>query len=586
VIELFVANLHTAGTEFKGVLLMEWVIGTLREYPEIAIFLTLALGFWFGNLKFGSFSLGVVTSVLLAGVLIGQAKIVVSPNVKSTFFLMFLFAVGYGVGPQFFRGLKSGGLQQVLFAVILVGTCLITGVLMGKLLHYDAGTTAGLLAGSCTISAVLGVATDTINQLGMPPEQKKAAIDSMPVAYAVTYLFGTAGSAWILATLGPKLLRVDLAQSCKEYEAKMEGGGTMDPGTLSAYREFLVRAYRVMPECSCLNKTVAEVEKQFTPTRIFIERVRRGEEVFDATPSHRIALGDVIAVAARSSDILPIESCFGTEVHDRQLVDFPAEIVDVVITNKALIGLTLKQIVESDNGRENGHGVFLKKLMRGGIEMPFGPWMKVDRGDLMTIVGARKDVERVIKSLGYADRPTDKTDMTFMGLGIVAGALIGAITIRFGGVPFSLSTSGGALMAGLVCGWLRSVNRTFGQIPAPALWIFNNVGLSAFIAVVGLTAGPEFVSGLKANGLSLLLAGVVVTTLPFIVGLFVGKYVFKFHPAINLGACAGARTTTAALGAIQEVAQSKVPALGYTVPYAVGNTLLIVWGVVIVMLMK
>jgi putative transport protein len=195
-------------------------------------------------------------------------------------------------------------------------------------------------------------------------------------------------------------------------------------------------------------------------------------------------------------------------------------------------------------------------------------------------------VERAVASLGYADRPTAKTDMTFMGIGIVIGALIGAITIHFGGIPLSLSTSGGALLAGLVCGWLRSVHRTFGLVPEPALWVFNNVGLSTFIAVVGISAGPEFVAGLKTNGLGLFVAGIVVTTLPFIVGLFAGKYIFKFHPAINLGACAGARTTTAALGAIQDAAQSKVPALGYTVPYAVGNTLLTIWGVVIVLLMK
>jgi putative transport protein len=118
------------------------------------------------------------------------------------------------------------------------------------------------------------------------------------------------------------------------------------------------------------------------------------------------------------------------------------------------------------------------------------------------------------------------------------------------------------------------------------LWVFNNVGLNTFIAVVGLTSGPGFVKGLQQNGLSLFFAGVVVTTVPFIVGLFVGKYVFKMNAALLLGACAGSRTTTAALGAIQEAAGSKTPALGYTVTYAVGNTLLIIWGVVIVLMMK
>ena len=563
---------------------MEWLVQTLREYPEIAIFLALALGFWLGNLKFGSFSLGPVTSVLLAGVLIGQAHISISSNVKSTFFLMFLFAVGYGVGPQFFRGLKSGGLQQVLFAIIIVATCLFSAVVMGKLLHYNAGTTAGLLSGSCTISAVLGVATDTINQLPIPPEEKKVMVDSMPVAYAVTYLFGTAGSAWILATLGPKILRVDLAKESKELENKL-GGHMTEPGVISAYLALLIRAYKVGPNSPCANKTAAEIEGYFEPHRIFIQRIRRGENLFEPDPTTAIGEGDILAVAARRDQLLPVESYFGKEVDDPMLMDFPVQIVDVVLTNRELAGHSIKEIAESEN-RHEARGVFLRKLTRSGTEMPISPGIVLDRGDVLTIAGAQKDVERVIAKIGYADRPTDKTDMTFMGLGVVIGALIGAITIRVGTIPLSISTSGGALIAGLVCGWLRSVNRTFGQIPGPALWVFNNVGLNTFIAVVGITSGPGFVAGLKTNGLSLLLAGIVVTALPFIVGLLAGKYIFKFHPAINLGACAGARTTTAALGAIQDVAQSKVAALGYTVPYAVGAILLTIWGVVIVLLMK
>ena len=562
---------------------MGWFVETLRQYPEIAIFLALGIGFWFGNVKFGSFSLGAVTSVLLAGVLIGQLKIQISNNVKSTFFLMFLFAVGYGVGPQFFRGLKSGGMKQVFFAIILVVTCLLSTLLMAKILKYDAGMAAGLLSGSCTISAVLGVASDTINQLGLAPEQKKAMIDAMPVAYAVTYLFGTAGSAWILANLGPKILRVDLVKECKEYEAKMDGGASKS-GMMSAYLDLVVRAYEVVAGSPWENKSVAEIENLFAPKRVFIQRVRQGEELIDPVPTTVVRKGNVVALAGKREVLVPIFREVALEVDDRPILDFPVEEVDVVVTNKDLAGKTLREIAEREGGR-GGRGLFLRKLTRGGIEMPFHPGIHVDRGDVLRLAGARVDVERAVELLGYADRPTDKTDMSFMGIAIVIGALIGAITLRVGEVPLSISTSGGALLAGLVGGWLRSVHRTFGVIPAPALWVFNNVGLNAFIAVVGITAGPGFVAGLKTNGLGLLLAGVIVTTLPFVVGLLVGKYIFKFHPAINLGACAGARTTTAALGAIQDVAQSKVPALGYTVPYAVGAILLTIWGVAVVLIM-
>jgi putative transport protein len=292
----------------------------------------------------------------------------------------------------------------------------------------------------------------------------------------------------------------------------------------------------------------------------------------------------VLALAGPRDLILQQQAAIGPEVSDPELFDFPVEVLDVVLTNKAYAGKTLGELRELAGG-DRARGVFLRKLLRTGLEIPVNTGTRVDRGDVLQLVGASRDVDRVAKDIGYADRPTDQTDIIFMGLGIVLGALVGAVVIPFGSVPISLSTSGGALIAGLVCGWLRSVNRTFGRIPGPALWVFNQIGLTTFIAVVGLTTGPSFVSGLKEAGVSLFLWGVFVTTIPFVIGLLVGKYIFKMHPGILLGACAGARTTTAALGAIQDEARSQVPALGYTITYAVGNTLLIIWGVVIVLMM-
>jgi putative transport protein len=563
---------------------LTWLFGCLRTYPEIAIFLALAVGFYVGGLKFGKFSLGSVTGVLLAGVVIGQLNITISPNVKAVFFLMFLFAVGYGVGPQFFRGLKSDGLPQVLFAVLLCVACLISAFIAAKLAGYNMGQAAGLLSGACTISAVLGVAGDTINQLGHPSDQAHAMIAAMPVAYAVTYLYGTAGSAWFLASIGPKLLRVDLAKECADYEAKM-GGGMDESGGISAYRRLTTRSYQVAPNSKWAGKKIRDFEAQFTTPRVFVARLRQNSKVCEVNPDIVIQPGDVVGLAGPRELLLKHEAEVGPEVDDRELFDFAVEILDVVVVSKQIAGKTLKELAESEAGK-GARGIFLRKLIRAGQEMPFTAGTKVDRGDVLQIVGATRDVERAAKDLGYADRATEKTDVVFMGLGIVIGALIGALTLHIGKIPLSLSTSGGTLMAGLVCGYLRSVKPVFGRIPAPALWVMNNIGLTAFIAVVGISSGPGFVAGLKEAGLSLFLWGVFVTTMPFVIGIFAGKYVFKMHPGILLGACAGARTTTAALGAIQDEAKSKVPALGYTITYAVGNTLLIVWGIVIVLMIK
>ena len=312
-----------------------------------------------------------------------------------------------------------------------------------------------------------------------------------------------------------------------------------------------------------------------------IQRVRRGGTVMASEPGLVVAAGDVLAFSGLREALLANVSDLGSEVDDRELLDFPAESVDVVVTLKEAEGMTLAELAQ-----KHGRGLFLGRVTRAGQEMPLNAGLKVDRGDVLQIIGPKPDMARIIDVLGYADRPTEKTDVVFMGVGIVLGALVGAITFKVGGVPLSLSTSGGALIAGLVCGYLRSVKRTFGRIPEPALWAFNNIGLNVFIAVVGISTGPGFVKGLKEAGISLFLWGIFVTLMPFIISIYAGKYIFKFHPGILLGACAGSRTTTAALGAVQEVAKSQVPALGYTITYAVGNTLLIVWGVVIVLMMK
>jgi putative transport protein len=232
-------------------------------------------------------------------------------------------------------------------------------------------------------------------------------------------------------------------------------------------------------------------------------------------------------------------------------------------------------------------GVYLNKITRGAtsVEIPILPKTTIQRGDILTIIGTRKHTDAVVAALGYADRPTDATDMVWVGLAIVIGGLLGAIVLPIHGVPITLSTSGGALIAGIVLGWLRGVHPTFGRIPSGALWIMNSVGLNVFIAIVGIASGPTFIAGVKEAGLSIFFWGMFATSVPMLLAPLIGKYIFKFDPAINLGCCGGARTSTASVAMVGEVAHSNVPMLGYTVPYAVSNTLLTLWGLVIVLLL-
>ena len=554
---------------------MKYLFNTLREHPELALFLTLALGFLLGRIRLGKFQVGNVVGTLVAGVIIGQLGIEVPTLVRVVFFDLFLFATGYKVGPQFMRGLGRDALPQVALTAVLCVASLLTAFVAALIFNYDSGTAAGLLAGAFTESTVIGTAGETISSLSLPDSEKTRLLNNIPVAYAVSYLVGTGFVVWFLSQMAPRLLRVDLKAEARKLEDQLSGGVNLATG-LTAYPEWDVRAFRLNDGWA--GQTVSELEAAFAPDRVFVERIRRADGLTSAESNVRLAAGDRVAVTARRR-ILAGTSRIGTEVEDRELLDFPWSALDIVVTNRQVADKTIAELAAL-----HGRGVVLHRLVRGGEEIPFGPATVVDRGDLLRLAGSTRDVERVGQAFGYIERPTSGTDMVFVGLGIVLGGLLGALTVTVGGLPLSMTATGGALMAGLVFGWLRSLRPTFGRIPEPALWIFDTVGLAVFIGAVGLAAGPSFVNGIRQTGPSLVLVGFVVALTPHLIAVLFGHRVLKMNPVILLGACAGAGTVTAALRSIQDESGSKLPVLGYTVPYAVGNILLTAWGPVIVLL--
>jgi putative transport protein len=581
-----------------------WFAATLKQYPEIAIFLTLAIGYFFGKFTFKGIGLGSVTATLLAGVLIGQLGITISQPLKAFVFLLFLFAVGYGVGPQFVRGIAKDGVPQALFSVVQCLFCLAVPVAVAKIVGYDLGYTAGLYSGSQTISAAMGLSTDAINRLGLAADEAKRLLDAMPIAYAVTYMFGTVGSAIVIAVVCPALLRINLPAACKDYEEKFGGGGGKElGGPGSAWHKWALRAFRIQPAGRAIGLRAIEAEALIPNARLFIQRIRRNGVIQEANPDTILEEGDVVAVAGAREALVGVVNervrlvaSAGArsglsnradegaiEVDDPELLSVPIEGVDVYVTNKEIDGKELIELASLPAFR----GVFLRKIARGAVatSIPILPSTKLFRGDIVTIVGRTQDTTAAAKALGVLDRPTDVADVAFIGAGIVIGALIGSLVWKVSGVPLTLSTAGGALISGLVCGWLRSVRPKFGRIPTSTVWFMNSVGLNIFIAIVGISAGPGFVNGLKTQGVSLFLWGAVATTIPLILGLYVGKYLFRFHDALLLGILSGSRTTTASLGLVCDRAGSQIPALGYTVTYAVGNTLLTIWGMVIIVLM-
>lgn len=558
--------------------IVEWLVGVLHRYPEIAFFLTLAIGYFVGKIRVAGFSLGAVTGTLLAGVLVGQLGITLAPAVKQVFFLLFLFSIGYRTGPQFFRGLRSDGLASVGLTVLLCVVGLLTGWLAALLLGFDAGIAAGLLGGALTESATIGTASDAISRLPIDAAAKSLLTNHIAVAFAVSYLVGVVAVAWFHSQISPRLMGVDLAAECRKLEDEMAGGHAERDGEISAHRLFEVRAYRIDPGSPLLGGPVGE---RLPGLRVFVERVRRGGQLLTADAATVLQPGDIASISGPRETLVGRLDPVMPEVEDRELLDQPAEVVDVFVTSRDAGRRTLGEAA----GEPWARGVYLRRITRGGVELLHNPGTRIMRGDVLTLVGSPAHIAAAVPHLGTATRASEATDMVTVGLGIVAGALIGIPAFHIGALEIGLSSSVGALLGGLILGWARSLRPTFGNVPGPALWLFESVGLAGFVAVTGLAAGPDFVRGVAESGLGLLVAALAVALVPHAVTVIVGHRLVGMHPGLLLGVCTGAGTATPALAAVQEVAQSRVPTLSYGVSYAVGNVLLALWGTVIVLLM-
>ncbi|UQD70536.1 aspartate-alanine antiporter [Bradyrhizobium japonicum] len=559
--------------------MLVWLEQFLVRYPELALFLVIAAGYWIGSFKIGTFSLGPVTGALFAGLAVGDfAHVPVSSMTKSFLFLLFLFGVGYLVGPQFAQSMKRDGLKPMLLAIVVCLTGLATSIAVAKVLRLDPGYASGLMSGALSQSAAMGTATDAINGLAIPEAQRALFVSHIAVADAVCYIFGYAGVILFVTQIAPALLKIDLPAEALKLEQAL-GVTRIKPGLASAWRKFELRAYRLDERSALVGITVAAAEARIPDHRLFIHRIRRGERLLEADPGTVLAAGDLVALSAPREVIVEWIGPRAEEVEDRELLDIPLISADVILINPKLAGMTLEAASRESWTRT----LYLRSLSRGSQQIPVGAGVVLQRGDLLRIVGPEPTVQTAAKSIGAIVAPSTSIDFIVLGLAIFCGGLIGTLlSFSVGGVNISLSTSVGTLLAGLFVGALRTRYPLFGQIPDGAISLMTSLGLAAFVGLTGIHAGPIFLSALRETGLSLLLGGMAVTLLPQIVGFCFGHFVLRMNPILLLGGLTGSQTVTAAMAALQERAGSAVPVLGYTPAYPVANILLTTWGSVMV----
>lgn len=247
-----------------------------------------------------------------------------------------------------------------------------------------------------------------------------------------------------------------------------------------------------------------------------------------------------------------------------------------------IAGRTLQDI--ADNVDE-AHGVLLRGIVRAEQALPISKETIIERGDTLLVTGSEEAIQKLGPIIGTIIRPSQESDLSVLGLAVFAGVLLGTvIAIPVGHLRIALGASVETLIAGVIVGWLRSVRPWFGRFPDAAIFLMRSLGLAAFVATVGLKAGPIFLAAVRQEGYLLLIGGVFVTMIPFISGLFFGHYVLKVSPVLLLGGLAGSQTVTPPVVALEEKSDSPLAALGYSSTVTFSHILLTTWGTLIVSL--
>lgn len=561
---------------------MEWLHELFRKSPEMALFLSLAVGYAIGKIKFGKFQLGGVAGSLLAAVVVSQVGVHIDNGVKAVLFALFIYAVGFESGPQFFSSLGRQSIKEIVLAAVMAITSLITVVVMARLFGLDKGLAAGVAAGGLTQSAIIGTAGDAIAKLGLAAEETARLQGNVAVGYAVTYVFGSFGAILVCVNILPRFMRRSIRDDAIAAETAMQAGvRVLGPDQQDAAPSLVGRIYEVADDAG---RSVADIENANPATTITIERVKRAGRFIEPSPALALQRGDTVLAVGRRDAVVASAPLLGREVYAVDGMELTMLKREIVLTNKEFDRKTVAQIREATAGGVR-HGIFVVQLHRMGSVLAMAPDTVVQVGDVVSIYGAEQDVKRVAASIGDTIVPSAKTDFVYLGAGLVVGLLIGLLSARLGDIPLTLGSGGGALLAGLLFGWYHARKQIFGAMPPGAVQLLKDLGLAGFVVVVGLQSGLQAVETVRQLGLTIFGVGVVVTIVPMLLTMLFGRYVLRYtNTAIFAGALSGSRSANPAFGEVLDKAENTVPTLPFAITYALANVFLTLLGPLIVAL--
>jgi putative transport protein len=553
----------------------------LTTEPLLALFLTISLGYLVGKLKAGNFVLGGIAGTLLVGVVIGQLGVDINSGIKSIFFALFIYAVGFQGGPQFFHALNRRSLNQLASAFVMCFAGLLCVLVAAWMFGLDRGMAAGLAAGGLTQSAIIGTAGDAIGKLGLTAELTKTMQTNVAVGYAVCYIFGSLGPIIMISWFLPLVMRWDIRAEAIKLANLLSGGHPeLDPGQFNAARQIATRIYEISTGSTAAGKTALAIDQQLSDASV--EAIYREGKTVDLTDKTIIQVGDRVAITGMISVLESASGLLGPEVTPPNGLLLVQENREIILTNHALNDRDIREIHDHVNV-ETRHGVFLTAVKRMGLDLPLLGKLQLKRGDELHFTGSPTDLNRVQSKIGYKISAAAVTDFIFFGIGMLIGVLIGMIQFKIWGIPIYIGSGGGCLLSGLFFGWLRSVHPNFAALPVGASNFLRDFGLAVFVGIVGISAGPQALVAIQHYGLTLFFLGVGVTLIPQIITFFFSYYVLRIQNPIEALACvAGGRSANPAFAALLAKAGNATPVVSFTVTYAVANVFLTLWGPLIV----
>jgi AspT/YidE/YbjL antiporter-like protein len=351
----------------------------------IPLFLCVAVGYGIGKVRIGGFQFGGTVGTLFAAIVIGQIGVEVDAAVKTLAFALFIYSLGYVSGAQFFSSLGRSTLSHVHLSIFNSLLIFATVWLLAQAAGLDKGTAAGLLAGATTESASVGTASEALAHQGLEAATVKKLLANIGVTYAVTYLFGFTLVVFFVSVVAPRMIGVDLKEAAKAYESELgDVGEDLDPGQEEAIKSVVARVYQVTkPEAAGM--TVAQFEERYDDAVHVHQLVRRGRPR-DVTPDLAFASEDRVALAGLREPMIEAGGFLGEESADVRGISVVGETVEVVVTNRELVGATLTQL-KSLVDPELRRGVYLAKLTRVGHALELRPRTRLEAGDVTTLVG-------------------------------------------------------------------------------------------------------------------------------------------------------------------------------------------------------